>query len=130
MILHTVYLFNKRAKVYFNFRQLPIRSCLSPAQGAETNGDGVVLDDDKMQQVVSIESSVAAFLTSLQLEHLIELFEREQITMDILAEMGHEDLKQVGVSAYGFRHKILKGIVTLRATTGIALIVHGRRNTS
>ena len=32
--------------------------------------------------------------------------------------MGHEDLKQVGVSAYGFRHKILKGIAQLRATTG------------
>lgn len=38
--------------------------------------------------------------------------------MEILAEMGHEDLKQVGVSAYGFRHKILKGIATIKATTG------------
>ncbi|XP_058447048.1 poly [ADP-ribose] polymerase tankyrase [Malaya genurostris] len=101
--------------------QLPIRSCLSPAQGAETNVDGVVIDDDKMQNVVSIESSVSAFLASLQLDHLIDLLEREQITMDILAEMGHEDLKQVGVSAYGFRHKILKGIATLRATTGLGL---------
>lgn len=54
----------------------------------------------------------------MQLEQLIELFDREQITMEILAEMGHEDLKQVGVSAYGFRHKILKGIATIRATTG------------
>lgn len=80
-------------------------------------------DDDKLQQVVSVESSVSAFLTSLQLEHLIELLEREQITMDILAEMGHEDLKQVGVSAYGFRHKILKGIATLRATTGKTTIL-------
>lgn len=32
--------------------------------------------------------------------------------------MGHEDLKQVGVSAYGFRHKILKGIANLRSTAG------------
>lgn len=55
---------------------------------------------------------------SLQLEQLIELFDREQITLEILTEMGHEDLKQVGVSAYGFRHKILKGIAQLRATTG------------
>uniref|UniRef100_A0A182MSV2 Poly [ADP-ribose] polymerase n=1 Tax=Anopheles culicifacies TaxID=139723 RepID=A0A182MSV2_9DIPT len=102
--------------------QLPIRSCLSPAQGAEANVDGIVVDhDDKMPSVPSIESSVSVFLTSLQLEHLIDLFEREQITMDILAEMGHEDLKQVGVSAYGFRHKILKGIATLRATTGLGL---------
>lgn len=59
------------------------------------------------------------FLYSLQLDHLIDLFEREQITLEILAEMGHEDLKQVGVSAYGFRHKILKGIAQLRNSTGI-----------
>lgn len=92
---------------------------MSPAQGAEANVDGIVVDhDDKMSSVTAIESSVSLFMSSLQLEHLIELFEREQITMDILAEMGHEDLKQVGVSAYGFRHKILKGITTLRATTG------------
>lgn len=53
------------------------------------------------------------------MDHLIDLFEREQITLEILAEMGHEDLKQVGVSAYGFRHKILKGIAQLRTSTGI-----------
>lgn len=33
-----------------------------------------------------------------------------QITLDILAEMGHEELKQIGVAAYGHRHKLLKGI--------------------
>lgn len=43
--------------------------------------------------------------------------------MEILAEMGHEDLKQVGVSAYGFRHKILKGIAAIRATTGTTFIL-------
>ena len=55
----------------------------------------------------------------MQLEQLIDLFDREQITLDILSEMGHEDLKQVGVSAYGFRHKILKGIAQLRLTSGL-----------
>lgn len=58
------------------------------------------------------------FPSSLQLDQLIELFDREQITMEILSEMGHEDLKQVGVTAYGFRHKILKGIANIRATSG------------
>ena len=28
--------------------------------------------------------------------------------MDILAEMGHEDLKQIGIHAYGHRHKLIK----------------------
>ena len=55
-------------------------------------------------------TNVGSFLQSLSLEHLLELFEREQITLDILAEMGHEDLKQVGVSAYGYRHKLIKGM--------------------
>lgn len=54
----------------------------------------------------------------LHLDHLTDLFEREQITLEILVEMGHEDLKQVGVNAYGFRHKILKGIAQLRNTAG------------
>lgn len=53
------------------------------------------------------------------LEHLCELFEREQITFDILAEMSHEDLKQVGVSAYGYRHKIIKGIEKLNSGPGL-----------
>ncbi|BET01497.1 unnamed protein product [Nesidiocoris tenuis] len=54
--------------------------------------------------------TLAGFLAPLGLEHLTEALEREQITLDILAEMNHEDLKQVGVTAYGYRHKIIKGI--------------------
>lgn len=50
------------------------------------------------------------------MEQLCELFEREQITLDILAEMSHDDLKQVGVSAYGYRHKIIKGIEKLNSS--------------
>lgn len=30
--------------------------------------------------------------------------------MDILLEMGHEELKLIGVHAYGHRHKIIKGL--------------------
>lgn len=52
------------------------------------------------------------------MEHLFEIFEREQITLDILAEMGHEDLKQVGITAYGFRHKLIKGMERLMASCG------------
>uniref|UniRef100_I3RSE8 Poly [ADP-ribose] polymerase n=1 Tax=Drosophila buzzatii TaxID=7264 RepID=I3RSE8_DROBU len=100
---------------------LPLNSCtsrLSPAQGAEANGAESSSSEELLSDPESI-TNVSSFLSSQQLHHLIELFEREQITLDILAEMGHDDLKQVGVSAYGFRHKILKGIAQLRATTGI-----------
>jgi tankyrase len=58
------------------------------------------------------------YIFSLALEHLMELFEREQISLDILAEMGHEDLKQVGVTAYGHRHKLIKGIEKLYSSKG------------
>ena len=35
------------------------------------------------------------FIFSLGMEKLREIFDREQISVDILAEMNHEDLKQV-----------------------------------
>ncbi|XP_056631369.1 poly [ADP-ribose] polymerase tankyrase isoform X2 [Diorhabda sublineata] len=62
--------------------------------------------------------SVANFLSSLNLEHLLDIFEREQITLDILAEMSHDDLKQIGISAYGFRHKLIRGMERLVASCG------------
>lgn len=57
--------------------------------------------------------TVSGFLSSLGLDFLLETLSREHITMDILAEMGHEELKQIGVAAYGHRHKILKGVEKL-----------------
>ena len=62
--------------------------------------------------------SVSGFLGSLGLDQLRDVFEREQITMDILMEMGHEELKEVGINAYGHRHKILKGMEKLLASRG------------
>ncbi|CAH1784886.1 unnamed protein product [Owenia fusiformis] len=57
--------------------------------------------------------TIGAFLNGLGLDHLKEIFEREQITMDILAEMGHDELKEIGINAYGHRHKVLKGVEKL-----------------
>ena len=47
-------------------------------------------------------------LHSLKLEHLGELFEKEDITMDVLVDMTSEDLQTIRVAAFGRRHKILK----------------------
>ena len=41
-----------------------------------------------------------------------------QISVDILAEMGHEDLKQIGITAFGHRHKLIKGIEKLLSGNG------------
>ncbi len=58
------------------------------------------------------------YFFSLSLEKLREIFDREQISVDILAEMNHEDLKQIGVIAYGHRHKLIKGIEKLVSGNG------------
>lgn len=33
-----------------------------------------------------------------------------KITLDVLVEMGHKELKEIGIGAYGHRHKIIKGV--------------------
>lgn len=75
------------------------------------------LEGDDHELIGSI-SNISTFLASLNLEQLIDIFEREQITLDILAEMNHEDLKQIGISAYGFRHKLIKGMERLMTNCG------------
>uniref|UniRef100_A0A4W6EL29 Poly [ADP-ribose] polymerase n=1 Tax=Lates calcarifer TaxID=8187 RepID=A0A4W6EL29_LATCA len=35
------------------------------------------------------------------------------ITLDVLVEMGHRELKEIGINAYGHRHKIIKGVERL-----------------
>uniref|UniRef100_A0A8C9XW98 Poly [ADP-ribose] polymerase n=1 Tax=Sander lucioperca TaxID=283035 RepID=A0A8C9XW98_SANLU len=51
--------------------------------------------------------------SNLGLEHLRDTFQREQISLDVLADMGHEELKEIGINAYGHRHKLIKGIERL-----------------
>ncbi|VDK24173.1 unnamed protein product [Taenia asiatica] len=59
--------------------------------------------------------TTASFLTSLGLDHLVKLFDKEQITLDILVDLGHEELKELGVVVYGQRHKIIRGIRRYRS---------------
>ncbi|XP_023848858.1 poly [ADP-ribose] polymerase tankyrase-2 isoform X2 [Salvelinus sp. IW2-2015] len=69
---------------------------------------GAVGTDKK--EVLGVDLSIGQFLNNLGLEHLLEIFEREQITLDVLVEMGHKELKEIGINAYGHRHKIIKGV--------------------
>jgi len=84
-------------------------------------GDGCVDNSEQERTVeLSLENlSVGTFLDSLGLSQLRDIFEKEQITMDILVEMGHDELKDIGISAYGHRHKIIKRLEKLAA-------IHGR----
>ena len=54
----------------------------------------------------SLNMSMGAFLASLKLETLREIFDREHINVEILADMGHEDLRQIGITAFGHRYVI------------------------
>ncbi|XP_050815258.1 poly [ADP-ribose] polymerase tankyrase-2 isoform X5 [Gopherus flavomarginatus] len=77
-----------------------------------TNGaEGVTVLEKK--EVPGVDFSINQFVRNLGLEHLIDVFEREQITLDVLVEMGHKELKEIGINAYGHRHKIIKGVERL-----------------
>ncbi|CAF2178024.1 unnamed protein product [Rotaria magnacalcarata] len=83
-------------------------------------GDGsmsLVTDEERREQALHMTMdeflSLCQFQSSQQQESIRELFEREHITLDILAEMAHNDLKDIGIVAYGERHKLLKGIERL-----------------
>ncbi|CAF0734042.1 unnamed protein product [Rotaria sordida] len=84
------------------------------------SGDGsmsLITDDERREQALHMTMdeflSLCQFQSSQQQDSLRDLFEREHITLDILAEMTHNDLKDIGIIAYGERHKLLKGIERL-----------------
>ncbi|XP_061590340.1 poly [ADP-ribose] polymerase tankyrase-1-like isoform X2 [Cololabis saira] len=105
----------------------PSSSCLSAASsidnltaplseitvaGAAGVADGAAASDRKESETL-LDMTINQFLKSLGLEHLRDIFHREQISLDVLADMGHEELKEIGINAYGHRHKLIKGIERL-----------------
>lgn len=87
-----------------SFSELPSVVGTNSAEGA------TVLEK---KEVSGVDFSINQFVRNLGLEHLIDIFEREQITLDVLVEMGHKELKEIGINAYGHRHKIIKGVERL-----------------
>uniref|UniRef100_A0A8B9P3I4 Poly [ADP-ribose] polymerase n=1 Tax=Apteryx owenii TaxID=8824 RepID=A0A8B9P3I4_APTOW len=81
--------------------------------GASNAGDGAAGTERKEGEVAGLDMNITQFLKSLGLEHLRDIFETEQITLDVLADMGHEELKEIGINAYGHRHKLIKGVERL-----------------
>ncbi|XP_073684338.1 poly [ADP-ribose] polymerase tankyrase-2 isoform X2 [Garra rufa] len=86
----------------------PELNTLLPPSGAE-GAVGIEMKEEGL----AVELSISQFLHNLGLEHLLEIFDREQITLDVLVEMGHKELKEIGINAYGHRHKIIKGVERL-----------------
>ncbi|XP_018099069.1 poly [ADP-ribose] polymerase tankyrase-1 isoform X3 [Xenopus laevis] len=81
--------------------------------GVSNAGDGAAGTERKEGEVTVLDININQFLKSLGLEHLRDIFETEQITLDVLADMGHEELKEIGINAYGHRHKLIKGVERL-----------------
>ena len=57
--------------------------------------------------------SIEEFLSGVEFDHLLPMFQREQITIDILVDMSHEDLQSIGITAFGHRHRILRKVKEL-----------------
>jgi len=77
---------------------------------------------DQAEGTNPLDIDISSFLEGLSLHALVEIFEREQITMDVLVEMGQEQLKEIGITAYGHRHKILKGVKERLAGVGCTIV--------
>uniref|UniRef100_A0A6I8SXU9 Poly [ADP-ribose] polymerase n=1 Tax=Xenopus tropicalis TaxID=8364 RepID=A0A6I8SXU9_XENTR len=90
-----------------------LASGFSEATSVSSGGAEGASGLDKKEEVPGVELSINQFLRNLGLEHLIDIFEREQITLDVLIEMGHKEFKEIGINAYGHRHKIIKGVERL-----------------
>ena len=79
------------------------------------SGDGCMdLDNEQTKNRTSADNMEIRELLQRIDETYVGLylacFEREKINMEILAEMSNEQLKEIGIDAYGARHKIIKGI--------------------
>uniref|UniRef100_A0A3P9CJU0 Poly [ADP-ribose] polymerase n=1 Tax=Maylandia zebra TaxID=106582 RepID=A0A3P9CJU0_9CICH len=90
----------------------PSPSCLSAASSID-NLAAPLSDITVAGATALLDMTINQFLKSLGLEHLRDIFQREQISLDVLADMGHEELKEIGINAYGHRHKLIKGIERL-----------------
>jgi len=94
-----------------------------PAGGQLGDGCEKRLIAEQTSVGIGLENlSVAKFLEEIGLSCLQDIFDKEQITMDILVEMGHDELKDIGISAYGHRHKILKRIERITVLYGMLLL--------
>lgn len=97
-----------------------VGGAVGSVKGGDQVADGCA-DTSEPERTVELSLdnlSVGTFLDSLGLSHLKDIFEKEQITMDVLIEMGHDELKDIGISAYGHRHKIIRRLEKLVTMNG------------
>jgi hypothetical protein len=105
---------NKKKNQYSSSSDLSSSSSLVSTQNDLYSlpefGDGCmdINSSDGGEKVVKL--NLKEFLKLIDLEQFKNLFENEHVTLEILSEMSHKELKDLGIEAYGHRHKIIKGI--------------------
>ena len=60
-------------------------------------------------------TDIRQWLESLGLDHHAEAFEENEIDWDVLPQLDHQVLKDIGVSAAGSRLRILKAVEALHS---------------
>uniref|UniRef100_A0A915Q6N0 Poly [ADP-ribose] polymerase n=1 Tax=Setaria digitata TaxID=48799 RepID=A0A915Q6N0_9BILA len=88
---------------------------------ATCSKEEIYLGNEKVEYVEhDTKLSMKEYLLSIGLSSLIDLFVKEQITLDVLAIMTHDDLKAIGIEAFGTRFRLLKNIRKyMRKTEGV-----------
>ena len=61
---------------------------------------------------------MGAMLTELGLTDLQDMFEKEDVTIDLLLDFTNDDLKELGIQTLGQRKTILNAVKQLKSQTG------------
>jgi hypothetical protein len=86
---------------------------MESSEGNETTDDEG--NDAKEQRQNYLEDkAVSRFLERIGERSLIPLFSQQRITMKMLMDLGHADLREVGVGIFGQRYKILTAVARLK----------------
>ena len=85
---------------------------LAGAASLELAAASLIISEPSTSGVnTSSPPTILSFLKSVGLEHLHDIFKREEISFDILLEMDEIKLKDIGIHAYGHRHVLLKNML-------------------
>ncbi|XP_056005808.1 uncharacterized protein LOC125658370 [Ostrea edulis] len=94
------------------------------SSGMENNKSDEASDDkdddakDRRKQSEFEDKAVTRLLRRMGEKSLIPLFSQQCITMEILMDLSHADLREVGVDTFGQRHKILTDVARLKRERG------------
>ena len=94
-------------------RSKPLAEPVRTALGVTEFKPEQPLTEDQNVPSASDSLSIDEFLNEIDLIKLLDLFKEEEVTMDVLWTFNDDDLKNIGVTKYGQRRKILIALSNL-----------------